>query len=228
MRKLLVIGGSKGIGKKIIESQLELGSYCINLSRTPLDLNHTNLSYKKGDVLSDELPDVGMIDSIVYCPGSITLKPILQLKEEDFINDFKINVLGAVKCVQTYLKNISKDNFPSILFFSTVAVTQGMPFHSSISVAKAGIEGLTKSLAAELAPIIRVNCIAPTITRTEMAQKILRNEKIEENIASKHPLKKICEPEDISEMANFLLSEKSKSITGQIINVDGGMSTLKI
>ena len=103
-----------------------------------------------------------------------------------------------------------------------------MPFHSSVSVAKAGIEGLTKSLAAELAPSIRVNCIAPTITRTDMAQRILRNEKIEENIASKHPLKKICEAKDISDMADFLISHNAKNITGQIMHVDGGMSTLKI
>ena len=103
-----------------------------------------------------------------------------------------------------------------------------MPFHASVSVAKSGVEGLTKSLAAELAPTVRVNCIAPTITRTDMAQKILRNERIEENIASKHPLKQICEAEDISNMANFLISTKSNKITGQIIHVDSGMSTLKI
>ena len=114
------------------------------------------------------------------------------------------------------------------VLFSTVAVSQGMPFHSSVSVAKAGIEGLTKSLAAELAPNIRVNCIAPTITRTDMAKRILRNEKIEENIANKHPLKKICEAKDISDMADFLISSRAKNITGQIMHVDGGMSTLKI
>ena len=148
--------------------------------------------------------------------------------ERDFVNDFNINVLGAIKTVKTYLNNLKKGDDPSLLFFSTVAVGQGMPFHSSVSVAKAGIEGLTKSLAAELAPSIRVNCIAPTITRTDMAQRILRNEKIEENIANKHPLKKICEAKDISDMADFLISHNAKNITGQIMHVDGGMSTLKI
>ena len=137
-------------------------------------------------------------------------------------------MLGAIKTVKTYLNNLKKGDDPSLLFFSTVAVGQGMPFHSSVSVAKAGIEGLTKSLAAELAPSIRVNCIAPTITRTDMAQRILRNEKIEENIANKHPLKKICEVKDISDMADFLISHNAKNITGQIMHVDGGMSTLKI
>ena len=228
MKNILVVGGSKGIGREIVNSQLEKGSYCYNFSRTESGINNQNLIEEKIDILSDDLPDIENIDSVIYCPGSINLKPILQLKEEDFVNDFNINVLGAIKTVKTYLNNLKKGDDPSLLFFSTVAVGQGMPFHSSVSVAKAGIEGLTKSLAAELAPTIRVNCIAPTITRTDMAQRILRNEKIEENIANKHPLKKICEAKDISDMADFLISHNAKNITGQIMHVDGGMSTLKI
>ena len=219
---------SKGIGREIVNSQLEKGNYCYNFSRTESGINNQNLIEEKIDILSDDLPNIENIDSVIYCPGSINLKPILQLKEEDFVNDFNINVLGAIKTVKTYLNNLKKGDDPSLLFFSTVAVGQGMPFHSSVSVAKAGIEGLTKSLAAELAPSIRVNCIAPTITRTDMAQRILRNEKIEENIANKHPLKKICEAKDISDMADFLISHNAKNITGQIMHVDGGMSTLKI
>ena len=228
MKNILVVGGSKGIGREIVNSQLEKGNNCYNFSRTESGINNQNLVEEKIDILSDDLPDIENIDSVIYCPGSINLKPILQLKEEDFINDFNINVLGAIKTVKTYLNNLKKGDDPSLLFFSTVAVGQGMPFHSSVSVAKAGIEGLTKSLAAELAPSIRVNCIAPTITRTDMAQRILRNEKIEENIANKHPLKKICEAKDISDMADFLISHNAKNITGQIMHVDGGMSTLKI
>lgn len=228
MKNILVIGGSKGIGREIVNSQLEKGNNCYNFSRTESGINNQNLIEEKIDILSDELPDIENIDSVIYCPGSINLKPILQLKEEDFLNDFNINVLGAIKTAKKYLNNLKKGDDPSLLFFSTVAVGQGMPFHSSVSVAKAGIEGLTKSLAAELAPSIRVNCIAPTITRTDMAQRILRNEKIEENIANKHPLKKICEAKDISDMADFLISHNAKNITGQIMHVDGGMSTLKI
>ncbi len=228
MKNIIVIGGSKGIGREIVNSQIEKGNKCYNLSRSESGTNNPNLIKEKIDILNDNLPDIENIDTVIYCPGSINLKPILQLKEEDFINDFNINVLGAIKTVKTYLNNLKKGNDPSLLFFSTVAVCQGMPFHSSVSVAKAGIEGLTKSLAAELAPNIRVNCIAPTITRTDMAQRILRNEKIEENIANKHPLKKICEAKDISDMADFLISSSAKSITGQIMHVDGGMSTLKI
>ena len=228
MKNILVVGGSKGIGREIVNSQLEKGNNCYNFSRTESGINNQNFIEEKIDILSDDLPNIENIDSIIYCPGSINLKPILQLKEEDFINDFNINVIGAIKTVKAYLNNLKKGNDPSLLFFSTVAVGQGMPFHSSVSVAKAGIEGLTKSLAAELAPTIRVNCIAPTITRTDMAQRILRNEKIEENIANKHPLKKICEAKDISDMADFLISPNAKNITGQIMHVDGGMSTLKI
>jgi len=228
MKNIIVIGGSKGIGREIVNSQIEKGNKCYNLSRSESGINNPNLIEEKIDILNDNLPDIENIDTVIYCPGSINLKPILQLKEEDFINDFNINVLGAIKTVKKYLNNLKKGNDPSLLFFSTVAVCQGMPFHSSVSVAKAGIEGLTKSLAAELAPNIRVNCIAPTITRTDMAQRILRNEKIEENIANKHPLKKICEAKDISDMADFLISSSAKSITGQIMHVDGGMSTLKI
>ena len=228
MKNILVVGGSKGIGREIVNSQLEKGNNCYNFSRTESGINNQNLIEEKIDILIDELPDIENIDSVIYCPGSINLKPILQLKEEDFVNDFNINVLGAIKTVKTYLNNLKKGDDPSLLFFSTVAVGQGMPFHSSVSVAKAGIEGLTKSLAAELAPSIRVNCIAPTITRTDMAQRILRNEKIEENIANKHPLKKICEAKDVSDMADFLISHNAKNITGQIMHVDGGMSTLKI
>ncbi|MEL0009913.1 MAG: SDR family oxidoreductase [Flammeovirgaceae bacterium] len=228
MKNVLVIGGSKGIGKELVNSQLDKGNRCYNFSRTESGINNQNLIEEKIDILNDDLPDIENIDSVIYCPGSINLKPILQLKEEDFVNDFNINVLGAVKTVKTYLNNLKKGDDPSLLFFSTVAVGQGMPFHSSVSVAKAGVEGLTKSLAAELAPTIRVNCIAPTITRTDMAKRILRNEKIEENIANKHPLKKICEAKDISVMADFLISPNAKNITGQIMRVDGGMSTLKI
>jgi len=228
MKNIIVIGGSKGIGREIVNSQIEKGNKCYNLSRSESGINNPNLIEEKIDILNDNLPDIENIDTVIYCPGSINLKPILQLKEEDFINDFNINVLGAIKTVKKYLNNLKKGNDPSLLFFSTVAVCQGMPFHSSVSVAKAGIEGLTKSLAAELAPNIRVNCIAPTITRTDMAQRILRNEKIEENIANKHPLKKICEAKDISDMADFLISSSAKSITGQIMHIDGGMSTLKL
>ena len=228
MRNILIIGGSRGIGNSILKHQLNLGNYCNNISRSSLEINNENYKEYQVDILKDELPEIDSIDSLVYCPGSITLKPFLQLKEEDFKNDFEINVLGAVKSIQKYLNTLKKGSNPSIVLFSTVAVAKGMAFHSSISSAKAAIEGITKSLAAEFAPTIRVNCIAPTITKTDLAKNILRNEKIEENISNNHPLKKICEPDDIAATANFLISKESNKITGQILRVDSGMSTLKI
>tara|TARA_B100001996_G_C18659225_1_gene592417 strand:- start:389 stop:1075 length:687 start_codon:yes stop_codon:yes gene_type:complete len=228
MRNILIIGGSKGIGNSILNHQLNLGNFCTNISRSFIEIDNKNYKGYQVDILNDDLPEINLIDSLVYCPGSITLKPFLQLKEEDFKNDFEVNVLGAVKSIQKYLNSLKKGTNPSIVLFSTVAVAKGMAFHSSISSAKAAIEGITKSLAAEFAPSVRVNCIAPTITKTDLAKNILRNKKIEENISNNHPLKKICEPDDIAAAANFLISKESNKITGQVMRVDSGMSTLKI
>ena len=228
MSRILIIGGSRGIGKEVLNSQLNKSKRCVVLSRTGSDINDTNLEHHVIDISSGSLPEVNDIESLVFCPGSITLKPFLQLKDEDFLKDFEINVMGAIKCIRFYINELKKSENPSITMFSTVAVSQGMPFHSSISTAKAGIEGLTKSLAAEFAPKVRVNCIAPTLTKTDLAKGILRNERIEENISEKHPLKKICEASDVSGMVNFLVSLDAKMVTGQIMRVDSGMSTLKI
>ena len=226
MGKILIIGGSKGIGASLLE-KLVADNEVINFSRSE-PVSNQNLTHYNIDVIRDELPDLDDISNIVYCPGSITLKPISSLKIEDFKNDFEINVLGAVKVIKQYLRSLKKAENASILLFSTVAVAQGMPFHSSIAVAKAGVEGLTKSLAAELAPNIRVNCIAPSVTDTPLASGILRNEKAIENIKNRHPLKRILDADDISNMAEFLLLNKSKGITGQIIGIDAGLSSLKI
>ena len=168
------------------------------------------------------------VDSIVYCPGSINLKPISRLKLEDFRNDFEINVIGAVKTIQQYLPQLKRGNKPSILLFSTVATTLGMPFHASVSAAKSAVEGLVKSLGAELAPTIRINAIAPTVTDTELASKILRNEKMIDMITERHPLKKFLNPNEVADLAEFLLSEKSASISGQVFNMDCGIVSFKI
>ena len=180
------------------------------------------------DVIKDELPEIENIDVIVYCLGSINLKPISQLKIEDFKADFEINVLGAIKVIKNYFLKLKRSQSGSIVLFSSVAVNQGMPFHSSIATSKGGIEGLTKSLAAELAPKIRVNCISPTLTNTDLAKKFLRNEQALENISNRHPLKKICEPKNISSMVNYLLTDDADKITGQIFNIDSGMSSIKL
>ncbi len=226
MSKTLIVGASTGIGREILN--LSSNNHCVTISRNNINENSSNHTHFSLDVLKDELPEIDDISSIIYCPGTINLKPIGSLKLDDFTNDFEVNVLGAVKVIKKYFRQLSKKENSSILLFSTVAVEQGMPFHSSIAVAKGGIEGLTKSLAAEFAGKIRVNCIAPTITNTPLAAGILRNEDAVERASQRHPSKKINLAEDVAAMAFFLTNDSAKNITGQIIHIDGGMSTLKV
>lgn len=227
MKKIIIIGGSKGIGKAIIDALIDQNEV-VNISRTSPDISHEYLTHFTCDILSDELPDIDSADALVYCPGSINLKPISRLSIDDFKSDFEINVLGAVKSIQKYLPILKNGKKPSILLFSTVASKLGMPFHASIATAKSGVEGLVKSLGAELAPAIRVNAIAPTVTNTELAAKLLRNDKMIENITERHPLKKFLNPEEVADMAEFLLSDKAASISGQIFEMDCGIVSFKI
>lgn len=228
MGKIIIVGGSKGIGLAILEGLLESGHEVTNISRTTPEIQHSNLTHHSRDVLEGVLPGITAADTLIYCPGSINLKPIARLSIDDFKNDFEINVLGAVKAIQTYLPILKKGNSPSILLFSTVASKLGMPFHASIATAKSGIEGLVKSLGAELAPTIRVNAIAPTVTDTSLAAKILRNEKMIEAIKQRHPLKKFLNPKEVADMAIFLTSEKASAISGQIFEMDCGIVSFKI
>jgi len=227
MKKILVIGGSKGIGKAIIASLIEKNNI-INLSRTAPSLTHENLTHYNCDILSDELPQLEAVDTLIYCPGSINLKPISRLKLDDFRADFEINVVGAIKAIQQYLALLKRGNSPSILLFSTVASKLGMPYHASVAAAKSGIEGLVKSLGAELAPTIRVNAIAPTVTDTDLASKLLRNERMIESITERHPLKKFLNPAEVADMATFLTSESASSISGQIFQMDCGIVSFKL
>ncbi|MCB0473502.1 MAG: SDR family oxidoreductase, partial [Flavobacteriaceae bacterium] len=197
MKTLLIVGGSKGIGKAILSRHLP-DHKIINLSRSSPDLKHENLTHIPFDVLHDELPVVETIDKLVYCPGSIHLKPVNRFTLEDFKSDFDINVLGAIRTIQWYLPALKKGKLPGILLFSTVATQVGMPFHTSIAASKAAVEGFARSLAAEVAPLIRVNVIAPTITDTELAGGILRNDTIREKMNEKHPLKSFLAPENVA------------------------------
>lgn len=227
MKTTVIIGGSKGIGLAITKELLATNKVIV-ISRTAPNLEHQNLTHFTCDVLTDELPEIESIDGLVYCPGSINLKPITRLSIEDFKEDFEINVIGAVKTIKHYLNAIKKGTNTSIVLFSTVATKLGMPYHASIATAKAGVEGLVKSLGAELAPNIRINAIAPTVTNTDLAAKLLRNDKMIENIKERHPLKRFLNPTDVAHMASFLLSEKTLNMSGQILEIDCGIVNFKL
>ncbi len=227
-KNIVIIGASSGIGKSIYQELS--GQHNLYGTYNNTMINETSIISQHYDVLAQkqliDMPET--IDGLVYCPGRIDLKPFARFTEEDFINDYKVQVLGAVKVIQQLLPNLKKSDQASVVLFSTVAVNSGFSFHSLVSSSKGAIEGLTKALAAEFAPKIRVNCIAPSLTNTPLAAKLLSTEEKVEAHAQRHPLKKIGQAEDIAHLAAFLLSEKSSWITGQILHVDGGMSTIKI
>lgn len=227
MKKILIIGGSKGIGSAILEQQLQ-NNLVINLSRTAPDILHANLTHFSVDVLRDKLPEIESLDALIYCPGSITLKPIQNLTVEDFRNDFEINVIGAFKVIQYYLPVLKKRENPAIVLFSTVAAKLGMPYHASIAAAKSGVEGLVKSLGAELASVVRVNAIAPTITETSLSASILRNDRMKENMIERHPMKNYLKPQEAAQMADYLISNGAASISGQIFYMDYGLVSFKL
>jgi NAD(P)-dependent dehydrogenase (short-subunit alcohol dehydrogenase family) len=230
MKNILLIGGSYGIGLAIAK-ELQFENKIFIASRTNENIADLHVTHIPFDAITDtldttKLPDV--IDGLVYCPGSINLRPFKGLKPESFESDLQINFISLVKVIQTVLPNLTASNQSSIVLFSTVAVKMGMPFHTSVSASKGAIEGFAKALAAEYAPKIRVNVIAPSLTDTPLANKFLNSEEKKEKSAARNPMKKVGTSEDIAQMANFLLSEKSSWISGQIFHVDGGMSTLLV
>ena len=230
MKNILLIGGSQGIGLAIAK-ELENKNNVYVASRTSENLEKLNVTHIPFDVLTDTL-DISLlpvvIDGLVYCPGSINLRPFRGLKLETFESDMQINFFSMVKVIQSILPQLTASNQSSIILFSSVAASMGMPFHTSVAAAKGAIEGFAKALAAEYAPKIRVNVIAPSLTNTPLADKFLNNETKQEKSAERHPLKRFGQPEDLAQMASFLLSENSSWISGQIMHVDGGMSTLLV
>lgn len=214
-QNIVIIGGSHGIGEAIVKELRETANI-FTFSRTG------NFDVLKDTLPLTDLPDV--IDGVVYCPGSINLKPFHLLKMEDFQNDFALNTLGAVKVLQALYPRLRKSEAASVVLFSTVAVQKGMNFHSSVAMAKGAIEGLTRSLAVEWAPKIRINAIAPSLVATPLAEKITSNPKAMELTIEKHPMKRIGTASDIAEMALFLMSPKATWVTGQVFAVDGGLS----
>ena len=228
MKNILLIGGSYGIGHAIVSHEKKDHKVYI-ASRTIGNIEDPNVKYIPFDAKSDELdlsklPET--LDGFVYCPGSINLKPFTLLGIDAFKEEMQINFFSMVNILHKIIPILN--NGASLVFLSTVAVRTGMPYHTSIAAAKGAIEGFAKSMAAEYAPKLRVNVIAPSLTDTTLASRLLNNERKREMMAMRHPLKAIGSVDDIANMAHFLLSDKSKWITGQIMGVDGGMSTLNI
>lgn len=226
MRNVLIIGASSGVGAALVGLvQPQFQVYSLSRSATvPNVFKHFSC-----DVSSDSLPVIDEpLQGLVYCPGSINLKPFARIKPEDFVADFELNLIGAVRCLQHYQRNLQATDAASVVLFSTVAVQTGFPFHATVSASKGAIEGLTRALAAEWAPKIRVNAIAPSLTDTPLAQNLLREDSKKQVAAARHPLKRLGEAEDIAQMAWFLLSEHAAWITGQVMHVDGGLSAIKV
>lgn len=232
MKNIVIIGCGQGIGLAAAEILSE-NYNVIGISRTEnAEVKNLNIEFHAMDILSGNLDDIhfpDVIDGLIYAPGSINLKPFNRLSPDDFKNDFEINVLGAVKTIQKLLPNLKKSESASVVLFSSVASKLGMPFHASVSVSKSAVEGLTKSLAAELsAQKIRVNAIAPSLTDTSLASQLLSTPEKREASGKRHPLQRIGTAGEIAKMAEFLLSANSSWITGQIIGIDGGMGSVKL
>lgn len=232
MSTFLIIGASSGIGQKLAEQLAAAGHEVFGtyFKNKPEPLSGS-ITYHYLDVLDDNsppdfLPD--SLDGLVYCVGSISLRPFERIKPDDFMADFNLQVTGAVKIIQAALPRLKRAENASIVLFSTVAVQTGFPFHAMVSSSKGAVEGLSRALAAELAPKIRVNCIAPSLTNTPLAASLLNTDQKREANALRHPLKRIGSVQNMADMAEFLLSAKAGWITGQVLHVDGGMSSLKV
>jgi NAD(P)-dependent dehydrogenase (short-subunit alcohol dehydrogenase family) len=230
MGNYLVVGGSSGIGLQVVKDLVANGHHVYATFNQHEITDIPSAQYHALNVM-DETIDFSFLpaqlDGLVYCPGAISLRPFARISPADFVADYQLQVVGAVKVIQAALPMLKEAETASIVLFSTVAVQVGLNFHSLVASSKGAIEGLTKALSAELAPKIRVNCIAPSLTDTPLAASLLNSEqKIEAN-AQRHPLKRVGTASDIANMVEFLLTQKSSWITGQVLHVDGGMSTLK-
>lgn len=227
MHRTLIIGATRGIGEALAD---KLGSEHDLWTASRTTAGDGGSRHRVWDATQDTLPQEWLpdhLDGLVYCPGSIRLQPFERLAEQTFRDDYELNLIGAVRALKAALPALKAAPAASVVLFSTVAVTTGMPMHASIAAAKGAVEGLTRSLAAELAPRIRVNAIAPSLTDTPLAARLLRNDQQRTAAAERHPLGRIGEPDDMAEAARFLLSNESSWMTGQVLHVDGGMGDIR-
>ena len=229
----LIVGGTSGIGLELTTELLNQGHTVYVVARTNRNLpSSDNLIFIEGDASTKEfalagLPDV--LHGVAYCPGSINLKPFNRFTDDDFLAEYNLNVLGAVRTLRQAVNALKAAQGASVVLFSTVAAQTGMPFHASIASAKAAVEGLARSLAAEYAAAnIRFNCIAPSLTDTPLAEKLLSTPEKREASAKRHPLNKVGTPADMAQAALYLLSPQSGWVTGQTLAIDGGMAKLRL
>jgi 3-oxoacyl-[acyl-carrier protein] reductase len=230
-KNYVVLGGTSGIGEALVKQLEQQGHQVFVYARNIRNVHISNQVHFCEIDVSNEftlagLPDV--IHGLAYCPGSITLQPFHRIKTEQFQSDFQLNVMGATSAIQQCLPGLKASGNASVVLFSTVAVQTGMSFHTSVAVSKGAVEGLTRALAAEYASShIRFNCIAPSLTETSLADKLLNTPEKKEAGAKRHPLGRIGQAEDSARVAGFLLNENEGWITGQILGIDGGMGSLR-
>lgn len=231
-KNILLVGGSSGIGLSLVKLLHQQNANLYVVARSGSEDWPEGVQYLQADITGNLDSFAAFLPTelhgLVYLAGSINLKPFARLTEEDFLKDYWINVLGAVRTIQQSIKQLKNAGTSSIVLISSVAAKTGMPYHASIAAAKAAVEGLAISLAAEFASQqISVNVVAPSLTDTPLAQNLLSSPEKREASAKRHPLGKIGQPEDIGRLITFLLSEESSWITGQVIGIDGGLGKLK-